>query len=388
MKGFFSSIFNAFGSSSPEQPTVSCKVVTTDGVGIPDVAITIKDRPSFLTRTDGSFDVALTDERFVIEKVERQGYALVSPKLPYTSEKGNTKLQIVMKRAKPAAGAEDDSIRQCYEAGQELHKQGKYKDAQSEYNRAIEMAKAHYGESNKYIAICYELYGDNYFAWRAWGPDSTLNYADAKTYYNYALQYWISTLGNNSTVASRLHNKIGACWWKLENDAEAAKKYEQAKASLKASGEENPHLLASIYDNMGKMAFENSDWGTALKHFNSELDELYIKHRDEDGLDNKMIADCMASIGRTKAKLNMSPVSDYQEAFKFYRAAGPLCEEVAVTCLDLVKYYYATGNLEKTMETMKKLLLVSERVYGKDSDYYQSIIGLIGKLEKEMKDKQ
>lgn len=388
MKGFFSSIFHAFDASSAEQPTIAGKVVTTDGLGIPDVAITIKGRPSFLCRTDGSFDIPLTDERFVIEKIERLGYALVSPTLPYTSEKGNTRLQIVMERAKSAARAGEESIRQWYEAGQKLHRGGNYQAAQAEYNRAIEMAKELFGEENKYLAICYELYGDNYFAWRAWGPDSAMNYADAKTYYSLSLRCWISILGENSQPACRLHNKIGACWRKLENDAEAAKKFEQAMASLKGSGQENPVLLASIYDNMGKMAFDNSEWETALKHFNSELDELYTKHRDTGGLDKKMIADCLVSIGRIKMKLNMPPVSDYQEAFKFYRAAGPLSEEVAFACLDLVKYYYSLGDLEKTMKQMETLLRVNERVYGKDSDNYRSTLALIGKLEEEMKDKQ
>ena len=386
MKGLFSGLFSAFASKEPEQPSITGMVVTQDGIGIPFVAVTIKDKPTCISNADGSIDIALTDGRFVIEKIEKAGYVLVSPKLPFTSERGNTKLQIVMKKEpeKDGGGQDADIIRAWYEKGEQLHNRGDYQAAQIEYNRAIEKAKEVYGDNNRFLAICSELYGDNYFAWKVWGDASALNYADAKTYYNLSLRCWIPLSGENSHDASRLHNKIGACWFNLENDVEATKKYEQALAALQNSGEENPVLLALIYDNMGKVAFDRSDWDNALKYYNLEYDELYTKHRDTGGLDNKKIANCLVSIGETKAKLKMSPVTDFTEAFKFYKAAGPLCYEVSLVCLELVKYYYSIRDYEKTMESLKKLLLVNERLYGKDSDNYQGVLDLMGKLEKEM----
>jgi len=385
MKSFLSSIFSAFASKPSAQPVIKGNVVTQDGHGIPGVAITIKDRPTFASGADGSFDIELTDERFVIEKVEKPGYVLVSPKLPFTSEKGNTRLQIVMKQ-QPEKTVElnEDSIRKFYEAGQQLHNQGNYQAAQIQYNHAIETAKELFGDNNKYLAICYELYGDNYFAWRVWGDSSVLNYADAKTYYNLSLRCWISVSGENSLDASRLHNKIGNCWWNLENAEEATKKYEQALTSLQNSGEEDPLLLASIYDDMGRTAYDNCDWKNALKYFKLEYDELYTKHLDKGGLDNKKIADCLFYTGNVMVKLKMSPVATFQEALNFYRAAGTWCDEVALTCLEMVKYYYDVQDYDQTKAWLQKLLLANERIYGKDSENYLRVIDLMGKLEKEM----
>lgn len=282
----------------------------------------------------------------------------------------------------PDTGKQDaDSIRTWYEKGEQLHKQGDYQAAQTEYNRAIEKAKELYGEENEHLAVCYELYGDNYFEWKVWGASSGLNYADAKTYYNLSLRCWVSLSGENSHDASRLHNKIGACWLNLENEEEASKKFEQALASIQSSGKENPLLLASIYDNIGKTAFAKSDWGDALKYYNLEYDELYTKHLDTGGLDKKMIADCLLNIGKAKAKSGISPVASLQEALKFYKAAGPLCNEVALTCLELVKYYYSIGDYDKTREMLQKMLLVNERLYGKESENYKGVLNLIDKLD-------
>lgn len=161
--------------------------------------------------------------------------------------------------------------------GVEYYKRGEFKTAQLTYNEAINKAKALSSSKERYLALCYELYGDNYFDWRVWGPESTLNYADAKTYYAEAVRNWIAINGENCPEVIRIYNKIGACWLLLENNENAAKWFKNALTTHKSAIVGNPKHLAltyislfSIYLNIVDYFYKARDY-TNTKFY---LDEL------------------------------------------------------------------------------------------------------------------
>ena len=124
--------------------------------------------------------------------------------------------------AEPQNEADAQIIQLC-EKGLEYNKQGDFKAAQLTYNDAIKKAKSLSSGNEHLLALCYELYGDNYYEWKVWGSGSTLNYADAKTYYVEAARIWHTTKGENCPEVRRIYNKIAACWLNLENDGSASK---------------------------------------------------------------------------------------------------------------------------------------------------------------------
>jgi tetratricopeptide (TPR) repeat protein len=124
--------------------------------------------------------------------------------------------------------AESAQIIQLCKNGTEFNKQGDFKAAQLTYNDAINKAKSLSSDNDHLLALCYELYGDNYYEWRVWGAGSTLNYADAKKYYVEAARIWYAAKGGNGPEVRRIYNKIGACWYKLENDEDASKWFNDA----------------------------------------------------------------------------------------------------------------------------------------------------------------
>lgn len=152
--------------------------------------------------------------------------------------------------AKTQNEADTLQIIQLCEKGVEHNKHGEYKAAQLTYNDAISKVKDLGDDKECYLALCYELYGDNYYFWRVWGPESSLNYADAKKYYVEAARIWASAKGENCPEVTRLSNKIGACWFRLENNENAAIWFNKALATKKNIIDGNPKHLALTYANL------------------------------------------------------------------------------------------------------------------------------------------
>lgn len=141
-------------------------------------------------------------------------------------------------------------IIQLCESGVGYLNSGEYENAQLTYNNAINKAKALGSDKERFLALCYELYGDNYYFWRVWGAESRLNYGDAKTYYVLAARNCIATHGDNSPELIRIYNKIGACWLLLENNENAAKWFQKALATHKSAIAGNPKHLGLTYNSL------------------------------------------------------------------------------------------------------------------------------------------
>ena len=226
--------------------------VVANGVGVSDVAIMLKGRPTYISDSIGRFEFAIDSGTYVIERVERPGYRLVSPQLPYVSNDSVSPVRIVMEQLESNRHAEPDTmnVRWLYETGEYFHKYGDYSTAQKYYNQAIQRARELYGDKNQYLAHCYQLYGDNYMKWKVWGEDSKLNYADAKTYYQRAGHYWYSLLGEKNNHTALIYNKMSACWLELDNAEAARKCLDKAVDILESIPDGDPHLLAQTYENL------------------------------------------------------------------------------------------------------------------------------------------
>ena len=238
-------------------------ITTEDREAVPDVAITVAGRPTYFSDKEGRFLFAAgNDGPFTVEKIERKGYEVMSPRLPYTAYGNRDTLKVVMRSQETPtqrevreygellynkameqeqqrlygdaadtlikrASLDEDNVRWQYEAGQYMHKYGDYRTAQTFYNRAITKAKELYSEKNQYLALCYELYGDNYYVWRVWGEESVMNYADAKNYYQQAGHYWYTLYGETNEHTASIYYKMAVCWMKLDNETNALKALEK-----------------------------------------------------------------------------------------------------------------------------------------------------------------
>ncbi|MBP5547383.1 MAG: tetratricopeptide repeat protein [Bacteroidales bacterium] len=293
------------------------KVKTENGAPIADVAIKISGRPTYITNDDGFFYFAADNNQFTIERIEKTGYKLISPKLPYTATTDINTLTIIMTLdEKPQqtslreygqklkdnalqlesqrmygdaadslikrANLDTENVRWQIETGMYMHKYGDYRTAQTFYNRAIKKAQELYGDNNQWLAECYNLYGDNYFVWDPWGASgmtsSAMHFADAKTYYNYARSCWISLLGEQCNAVANSYLYIGRCWRKLENDTMAMQCYEKALDILKSLPNPDRNIESAVYVGQTHIYFNRNDYASALSMLEKSLaiqKELY-----------------------------------------------------------------------------------------------------------------
>ena len=152
--------------------TILIGKVTSDGEPVSDVAVKFKDRPCYISGRDGTFEYLVPEQGFTIEKIEKPGYKLISPALPFTTKGNDPALSILMKQDESfsqrrlrkkgeslieemgqcdierrygdaadkfieRANLAPDNVRWQHEAGRYLHMHKEYKTAQTLYNRAI-----------------------------------------------------------------------------------------------------------------------------------------------------------------------------------------------------------------------------------------------------------
>ena len=333
MRIFFLFIVQVFAATISAQIVGTGHVITKDGQRLSDVAIVLKDRPTYISNIDGNFTFALSNGYYTIERIEKAGYKLISPNLPYSSRYDGTQVKIVMEanndeqqrvlytygeklfqqalylEQKQLYGDAADSlvkraaldtlnVRWQYETGEYMHKYGDYLTAQTYYNKAIYKAKELYGENNQYLAICYELYGDNYFDWKAWGDKIDLNFADAKAYYQLSGHAWNLLFDEFNNNSARINLKMGRCWVRLDNPLSAKKCWDMSLSTLQNTPDADRNLLASVY-------------------------------------------------------------------------------------LKMIEYFYSIGNYSETMSFLQKLLALEKEMYGENSESYQTVLKQIELLKKE-----
>lgn len=368
-------------NQTPENQTILIGNVMADGEPVADVAVKFQDRPTYISGPDGKFEYLAPAQGFTIEKIERPGYKLLSPALPFTAHGNESPVTILMKRdegfsqRRTRKKAEDiletalqfeksgkikeaaqlfinrseldaDNVRWLYETGLFFHKYKGYKTAQAFYNRAIKKAEELYGEKNQWLAVCYEAYGDNYFKWNVYfesgmgDENNTLHFADAKTYYQQAGHFWYTLLGEQNNHVAQIYHKMGKCWENLENPTNAMKCYENAMTIVN-SGVVAPEVSATIHTDMGKCLHEKGEYEQALGH-------LEIACQTDRSL-----------YGENSHKV----FSDY---------------------LAIVSAQYDSRKLNEAMATLEKLLLCTKALYGEEHDMYQRVLHQIDLLKREM----
>lgn len=145
----------------------------------------------------------------------------------------------------------------------------------------------------------------------------------------------------NNNYTAQIYNKIGMCWYKLENDKNAKECFLKALEVLKTIPDAEPVLMADTYVNLVQIASEENDKKATLDYLN--------------------------------------------EALKYQRmATGEMSQEVAQVYLKLVAYYYAVNDYEKTMELLHRILAIEKYLFGESSELYLKVQRQIDLLKKEM----
>lgn len=283
-----------------------------------DVAIKFKDRPYCFSDTEGKFEFVVTENQYLIEAIQKDGYQLVSPLLPY-SVKGDDPLVIVLRSIETPnqrmisekadqlyqqallfdrlrktefvlnclderAALDTNNIRWQYDVGLYLQSCGDYRSAMRCFNLVIKKAEELYGTKNQWMAKCYESYGDNYMRWNAWKEsgfgDSKLHFADAKTYYTQAGHFWYTLLGENNVHVAQIYRKLGECWNELDNTHNALQCFEKALGIYKPLLGENDPDVASVYADMVNVHFNMGNYDETKQLLQKWLDvkrNLYVE---------------------------------------------------------------------------------------------------------------
>lgn len=299
-------------NQTSENQTVLIGNVMADGEPVADVAVKFQDRPTYISGPDGKFEYLAPAQGFTIEKIERTGYKLLSPALPFTAHGNESPVTILMKRDEnfsqrrlrrkgktlyeeafqyekkgqikmaaamfiARADLDLNNVRWQFEAGEFMFKYKDYRNAQAFYNRAIKKAEELYGEKNQWLAICYEAYGDNYFKWNVYfesgmgDENNTLHFADAKTYYQQSGHFWYTLLGEQNDHVALIYWKMGHCWNNLDNGTNALTCYEKAYNVLRSVHGEYSRQVENIYSAIINFHFGRREYDKALEVFQKLL---------------------------------------------------------------------------------------------------------------------
>lgn len=355
--------------------------VMADGEPVSDVAVKFKDRPCYISDLDGKFEYLASDQGFTIEKIDRDGYKLLSPQLPFKVQGNESPITILMKhdegffqrrlrkkaedlhekalqlekenKLKEAAklfmeraDLDPNNVRWQFEVGQFMYKYQDYKTAQTYYNRAIKKAEELYGEKNQWLAQCYDAYGDNYFKWNVYfesgmgDKNNVLHFADAKQYYQQAGHFWYTLLGEQNDHTAWVYCNMAQCYVKLDNDQSAMHCVEKA-LSVVDSGNVSPGMKAKVYHSVG---------------------------------------DSFHGLGEDEKSLHYLEMA-YQINLSLY---GENSQQVFWDYGSLITTLHALGRLDETMATIQKLLLCTKVLYGEQHKVYKWVEDQMLRLKNEM----
>ena len=234
-------------------------------------------------------------------------------------------------------------------------KMGKEKDALPRYIKALEIARAKYGENHSDVATCYNCIGVVY--------KNLGEYEKALEYHQKALKISLQVLSENHPDVATIYKNIGEVYRFLGEHEKALEYHQKAlKIELQVLGENHPDV-AKNYNSIGIIYQRIGEYEKALgcyqKALNIELQVLGENHPD--------VATSYNSIGIAYQRLG-----EYEKALGYCQKAlniklqvlGEKHPDVATSYNSIGMIYYRLGEYEKALECYLNSLKIRLQVLG------------------------
>ena len=250
-------------------------------------------------------------------------------------------------------------------------KMGKEKDALPRYMKALEIARAKYGENHSDVATCYNCIGIVH--------NNLGEYEKALEYFPKALKIRLQVLGENHPDVATSYNNIGEAYRLLGEYKKPLEYHQKAlNIELQVLGENHPDV-AKNYNNIGIIYQRLGEYEKALgycqKALNIKLQVLGEKHPD--------VATSYNSIGMVYYRLG-----EYEKALERYlnslkirlQVLGENHPDVAFSYNNIGEVYIRLGEHEKALEYYQKDLKISLQVLRENHPHVAAIYNNMGEV--------
>ena len=177
--------------------------------------------------------------------------------------------------------------------------------------------------------------------------------------------------GNVVMDAMVVHN-LAYCFYRMGNNEQALKYYQQAMSLVQARGNASSKDLAACFNSIGVIQFHSKDEKAAIDMFQRSL-ELYrsfSEKSDDDIVTSIAIATVLNNIGRVYFVQEM-----FNNALLVYKNAlesrkkhlGHASVDVAATLYNIAQTYHSIGQLDDAMESYEDFLVIVQRKFGEET---------------------
>jgi CHAT domain-containing protein/tetratricopeptide (TPR) repeat protein len=230
---------------------------------------------------------------------------------------------------------------------------GRHEEAIAHYEKALEIRLRLYDECSPPVAECYMNIGVGYHY--------LLDFDQALAYYDKALEIWEETLPPDHPDFALIFNNMGVCY---QNKGDYRRAQEILERNLQYTIEVHGagHFeVANAYNNLGLNFYEQGDFAKALVYFEKAL-AIRLQHFKPD---HHLIASLYNNIGNCHRRRK-----DFVKAF-FYcsrgleirlKAFGPYHREVADSYNDLGLYYEAIGDYAQALVQYRQALEIDRQL--------------------------
>jgi tetratricopeptide (TPR) repeat protein len=266
---------------------------------------------------------------------------------------------------------DEDDYATTYNRARELHKDGKLREAEAEYIKAIEFAKRAFGAESDKTASTMGMLGHCYH--------DQAKYADAEAIFRTCLPIFEKTVGpDHRAVASTLNN-LGYVCQKLGKLKESEALFRRCLATYERIVGPDDLIIADVAHDVGSVLTDQAKYSEAVTF---HLRGLKIRE--------KQLAPDHEDVGSSLNSLAVAYLYDgrYEDAEPFARRClairekvhGPDHYIVGISARNLAMVYRNQAKYAAAEPLLQRVLAIREKVYGPESPDVAMVFNDLGML--------
>jgi CHAT domain-containing protein/Flp pilus assembly protein TadD len=282
----------------------------------------------------------------------------------------------------PASLAEDDDPKALNQQVYQLVEQGKYQEAISIAERAVEVAKRARGRQSPETATVLSILGALF--------ENIGEYAKAEPLFEEALRIRQKVLGSKSSIVATSLSNLGVLYTDMGNYTKAEAVLQEAlQIDQKGLGPEDPQTVICL-NNLATLYVPMGDYGKA----ESLLQEALQVRRKVLGSENPNTTTSLINLVISLDNLGLlyETLGDYAKAEPLLREALPICQKVrgeenrgtALALINLATVYYSTREYAKAEPLFQEALRIFQKVLGPEHPFTANSLNNLGILYQQL----
>lgn len=246
---------------------------------------------------------------------------------------------------------------------------GKFDDAITYLQKALDMHIVCYGEQHLSVATDYNNLGVIY--------SSLSQYNKALEMIRKALTIRIGLYGEKHDDVAACYLSLGSCQQDLSHYAEALNSYTKALNILQGLHGEKHEMVARAYSSLGVLYDNKGQYAQSLEMQNKAL-SIYREVLGESHVETANVYSKLGALYISFGRYEKS-IENYRKTLAIEeRVYGPNNHHVAATLSKLANIYTLMGKADESINICKKVLPILKACYGENHPETASILLLLG----------